>query len=92
MVIERRILVDLEDIRAISFQCGKCEYRITMSPDKVQGVPRNCPNGHDWAQGENQAMVVPPLLQFTTTLATLRTLLGQKTLGFRILLELDEPK
>jgi len=92
MVFERRILVGLEDIRAISFQCEKCEYRVTMSPDNVQDVPNHCPNGHDWARGEKEALIVPPLLQFTTMLAKLRMLLGQKLLGFRILFEFDEPK
>lgn len=92
MTIERKIVVGLEDIKAVSFQCEKCEYRVTMSPDNVQGIPNHCPNGHDWAQGENIAMHVPPLLQFTTTLAKLRMLLGQKAIGFRILFEFDEPK
>jgi hypothetical protein len=92
MTFERKIVVGLEDIRAISFKCAHCEYRVTVSPDKVSGIPAHCPNGHDWTQGEQEAMIVPPLLQFTTTLAKLRTLLSQKALGYRILLEFDEPK
>jgi hypothetical protein len=91
MVIERKIVVDLEDIKSISFQCEKCEYRVTMSPDNVTLAP-NCPNGHAWISGEGKATIVPPLLQFTSTLATLRTLLGQKALGYRILFEFNEPK
>jgi hypothetical protein len=90
MVIERKIVIDLEEIRSISFQCQNCEYRVAMSPDKVQ-IPTQCPNGHSWISGESKAVIAPPLLQFTSTLATLRTLLGQKALGYRILFEFDEP-
>jgi hypothetical protein len=90
MVIERKIVVDLQDIRAVSFQCESCEYRVAMSPDKVS-LPINCPNGHQWTSGQSNALIATPLFQFTSTLATLRTLLKQKALGYRIVFEFDEP-
>jgi hypothetical protein len=92
MTIERRIVVGLGDIKAVSFQCSKCEYRISMSPDKVHGIPAHRPDGHDWVLGKEVTLIVPPLLQFTETLARLRTLAGQKVLGFEILFEFDEEK
>ncbi len=90
MVIEHKIVIDLEDIKSISFQCESCEYRVAMSPDKVS-LPLNCPNGHTWISGESKPVIVTPLLQFTSTIATLRTLLGQKALGYRILFEIEDP-
>lgn len=92
MVFERKIVVGLEDIRAVSFQCATCEYRVTMSPDEVREVPRACQNGHKWTIGEESALVKTPLLLFTDSLGKLRTLLGQKVLGYRVLFEFDEPK
>jgi hypothetical protein len=94
MTFERKILVGLEDIKAISFECQgeNCKYRITVSPDEPIELPANCPHGHRWISGEPQAMAIPPLLKFTKTLAQVRVLSTQKTLGYRILLEFDEPK
>jgi hypothetical protein len=94
MTFERKIMVGLDDIRAIAFQCKQCEYRVTMSPDNLSGitVPQHCPNGHDWNNGVNEALVIPPILLFTSMLAKLRVLLKQGALGFTILFEFDEPQ
>jgi hypothetical protein len=92
MTVERKILFGLDDIKAISFQCDSCKYRITMSPDEVRDLPRNCPNGHRWIVGEQQAKTFPPIQMFSDNLVTLRKLAEQKVLGFKILLEFDEPK
>jgi hypothetical protein len=92
MTVERKIVVGLTDIKAISFQCDNCEYRITMSPDKVSQLPASCLNGHRWISGEVGMIALPPLLLFGNTISKLRTLAEQKALGFKILLEFDEPK
>ena len=47
---------------------------------------------HKWRIGTSENRDAPPIKLFYATLAKLRTLLSQKSLGFRILLEFDEPK
>jgi len=91
MTVERKIVVGLGDIKSVSFQCDACKYRVTMSPDEVREIPRNCPSGHRWIQGEQEVSQFPPLLKFAENLSKLRTATGQKLLGFQILLEFDEP-
>jgi hypothetical protein len=92
MTIERRMMMGLDDIRAVSFQCDHCKFRITMFPDDIKEIPKNCPSNHRWISGEPEATVIPPLLKFSDGLAKLRTFIGKKALGFSILLEFDEPK
>jgi hypothetical protein len=92
MTIERKIVVGLNDIKAISLQCEKCEFRVSMSPDKGTGPILGCPHGHEWSKGEIETSHLPPLQRFASSLEKLRILMGQKTLGFKILLEFDEPR
>jgi hypothetical protein len=47
MTVERKIIVGLEDIKAISFQCDACQYRVTMSPDEVKEIPKTVRTGID---------------------------------------------
>lgn len=63
-----------------------------MSPDKVREIPSKCSTGHDWFLAEKVATVLPPLETLTDSLARLRAILSQKALGFKILLEFEEPK
>jgi hypothetical protein len=91
MTIQRRILVGLNDIKAVSFECLKCPFKITMSPDKVGEIPKHCADGHDWFIGERFPILSPPLVTFTDSLTKLRFLATQGTMGFRILLEIAEP-
>jgi hypothetical protein len=92
MTFERKIVIGLEDIKAISFECNDCPFRITMSPDDVGEIPSKCSAGHSWVLGQNIPTIAPPLKTFTGSLALLRTILGQKALGFKILFEFDEPR
>ena len=91
MTVERKLLFGLDDIKAVCFQCSDCKYRITMSPDDVKELPLNCPNGHRWLIGVPQTKTVLPLAMFADSLVTLRKLTEQKALGFKVLLEFDEP-
>lgn len=92
MTIERKISVGLGDIKAVSFQCNSCIYRITMSPDQIGDLPHSCQNGHRWILGVDQISQRQPVAKFFEALGALRTLTTNKTLGFQILLEFDEPK
>jgi hypothetical protein len=92
MTIERRIIAGLEDVKYIVFQCNECAFRISMSPDDIRQIPENCLGGHKWEVGQQEAKVLSPLRSFTTSFQQLRILIGQKSFGFRILLEFEEPK
>jgi hypothetical protein len=89
VTVERKIVFELNDIKAISFQCDKCTSRIAMSLDDLKELPKQCPNAHRWITGEQELTNVPTLMKF---IETLRVLARQKALGFKILLEFDEPK
>src|SRR5436853_6031559 len=44
MTLERRFVIGLADIRAITFQCKTCGGRVTVSPDKENlEEMHNCP-------------------------------------------------
>lgn len=91
MTVEHRIMVGLTDIKSVSFQCDRCKYRITMSPEDIKDFDFSCPNGHPWKQGRQEGLVKIPLLTFTESLAKLRASTAQQLLGFHVLLEFDEP-
>jgi hypothetical protein len=92
MTVEHKILFGLDDIKAISFQCERCKYRVTMAPDEVKEFPGNCLNGHAWVSGNKNTKENLPLIFFTEYLSQLGKLQADGKLGFRILLEFDEPK
>jgi hypothetical protein len=94
MTIERKVVVSLEDIKAISFEClgDNCKYRITVSPDDPFNLPSSCQRGHRWIGGQPETMIITPLMTFTKILAQLRVLSTQRALGYKILMEFDEPK
>jgi predicted RNA-binding Zn-ribbon protein involved in translation (DUF1610 family) len=41
MTVEHRIVVDLSDIKSVSFECTSCHAVITASPDKAV-LPAQC--------------------------------------------------
>lgn len=43
MTFNRRIIVGIEDIKAITLECNYCSIEVTFSPD-LPSVPNNCPN------------------------------------------------
>ncbi len=65
MTFERNIVMGLEDVRAVSFRCNKCPFKITMSPDDVGEIPPKCSAGHDWFPGEKIGEFFTPLESFT---------------------------
>ena len=91
MTYERKIVVGLDDIRAISLECNECQYRVTMSPDEFFRIPDMCSNGHAWTRGEEKNSSASPVMKFTASLREVRELLGHKHFGFKVLLEIDEP-
>jgi len=86
MVIERRMVVGIEDIKAVSFECTSCKARLTRSPDSME-VPFTCP--HCGAQWRGHEPMEPPIVRIVVGIVQLRKT-PQK--GFKLLFEFEEPK
>jgi len=100
MTIERKIVVGLEDIEALTLECRAegCGYRVSFSPDKFERIPNNCGQcGQDWTprdlagHTEARAWVFLNLLR---SIRTARAFIAENgsTSGFRVLLEFKEPQ
>jgi hypothetical protein len=48
MTFEHKLLVGLEEIKAIVFECNECKSRTTLSPEQIDAPPMQCPRGHPW--------------------------------------------
>ncbi|MGD0471556.1 MAG: hypothetical protein ABSA54_24535 [Terriglobales bacterium] len=91
MTFENKIVVGLNDIKAVIFECSNCRARICVSPDKVQ-IPKECPScNKGWRSAEKQSFLsdTSQEMNFIDALAKLRVL-ETKPLPFRILLEFEE--
>jgi hypothetical protein len=96
MTIEHKIVVGLDDIKAVIFECRQCRTRLVMSPDSA-AIPPRCPK-HDcdskpWIIGK--AAEVTNDYEATTSaqlnLISAIGLLRKRNGGFRVLFEfLDE--
>jgi hypothetical protein len=95
MTVERKIVVGLDDIQAVTFECGKCHSRITVPPDDIRDIPCQCARcGQPWLVSEpsRYETIADPAVNFTKGIQTIRTLVQNKAMGFRILLEFPEPR
>lgn len=96
MTFERKIVVGLEDIKAITFECAnkECRSRLTVSPDKLIDFPQKCPRcSLPWIQSEpstysNADSAIPNFLRGITKI---RSFLSNGLMGVRILMEFEEP-
>ncbi len=92
MTFENRVVVGLDDIRAVSFECERCHTRITMSPDNIS-IPDLCP-GPDcdnvWMSGDptSYQSVTSPQMNFINAIREMRKR-SPNGAPFRILLEFD---
>jgi hypothetical protein len=95
MVVERRIITGIEDIKAVIFECVKCKSRTSHSPDRAIDVPYACVCGHLWRKEDHSARMArmeQSSVQFVSAIAALRMVDRENPLGFKILLEFEEPK
>jgi hypothetical protein len=92
MTVERRIVVGLEDIKAVSFECKKCRMRITSVPDDIKEIPEFCRCGQAWESfdPEGYKTARSPFAAFVKAIGKIRDQLGNNAIGYRILLEFDE--
>ena len=97
MTFDRKIIVGLDDIKAVSLECTTvdCSSKITFPPGEIPELPHQCPRGHRWTvggpTGEFQTKT-SPLHSFLKALNDATFLDSQKMVGFRIRLEFDAPK
>jgi hypothetical protein len=93
MTIERIIVVGLEDIKAVTFECQGCKARITLAADKLKEVPRSCAACNViWRVpiGADVYPDVPASAALIQAIVTLRILVREGQQNFKILLEFDE--
>lgn len=95
VTFEHKIIVGLDDIRAVTFECLKCKSRTTILPDLLETVPYAC--GSCNAAWRVQPFVTdvtttgPAALALIQAIRTMRVLIRENKDSFRILLEFAEP-
>jgi hypothetical protein len=91
VTFEHKIVVGLDDIKAVSFECNNCHTRVTMPPGDIK-VPMKCHQCPQiWIEvdiSQYQA-VASPYVNFITAIGKIRTLLENKA-PFKILLEFED--
>jgi hypothetical protein len=95
MPAERKILVGLGEIESIVLECTRCGSRSSIPPDRLEYLPHLCPQGHPWVSGEPSDLKIgpSPSQQFAKSVREVRRLSTlQHAIGFKMLLEFDEPK
>lgn len=91
MTFEHKIIVGLEEIKAIIFRCTSCTASISVQPDGTPTIPTNCPNGHQWQCERGTNTQDGAVGRFIRSLEELRKPIYEKQ-GFKIFLEFEEPK
>lgn len=90
MTFESKIVVGLDDIKAVTLECNQCHTRVTMLPDNIQ-IPYNCQRcDSTWIVGDprNFQAVTSAHLNFVNAIGQIRKHLANGA-PFRILLEFD---
>ncbi len=94
MTIERKLLVSLEEIKAIVLKCTSegCSSRTVFSPDRTDTIPQHCPHGHTWIWevSGDRPKIDSPIWSWLQLLKRLRDPMNQNC-GFKIFLEFEEP-
>lgn len=96
MAIERKLIVGIEDIKALVFECNSCLSRLSVAPAHLTMLTR-CPQcNREWSlldPFERLDQVISPFANFASSVERLRSLTKQATevAGFRMLIELEEP-
>ena len=82
MTFERKIIVGLDDIKAVTFEC-KCKARITVPTESLRDTPRACSSCNLvwWSASDLSTNVNtsgPAIMGFIQALVTLRVLIREK--------------
>ena len=90
MTIEHKIVVGLNDIKAVVLECRKCHTRVSVPPEDAK-VPYACPSGHQWLPeivDSGGSPRLPAYQRFCVALKECRTLQANGA-PFTILFEFD---
>jgi len=93
MTFDRKIVVSLDEISAVVFECNQCKARVVVQPERVTLPPTFCPNGHgwNWNVASEHSEVAAPAGAWVLSLNRLRLPDASQRYGFRVLLEFKEP-
>jgi predicted RNA-binding Zn-ribbon protein involved in translation (DUF1610 family) len=95
MTVEHKVVVGLDDIKAIVFECLKCGAKVTRSPDSGREVPYTCSECRiSWRDNDTKGDVEhwqDCFSKFTKSIGDIRTLDKQRQGNFRILFEFEAP-
>jgi hypothetical protein len=95
MTVERRFVVGLNDIRAVTLECKNCHTRVTVKPAALENIsPWACQYCKtSWLSGEKKQATwfESNLMVLLRTLPRSLAEQDDKDIGVRILLEFDEP-
>ena len=97
MTIERRMIVGIDDIKAVTFECSKCGARMPIAVGSLREVPQQCPSCNEvwWRSNDFPTHVStsgPAATAFIQAVRVSAAMIRDKTDTFRILLEFEEPK
>jgi hypothetical protein len=96
VTFEHKIVVGLNDIKAVIFECAnaKCRARLSVFPDKIQ-IPAKCQNCNEaWIDHRERKSFLDDSSQQTNFIKALSNLrmLEENGAPFKILLEFDDSK
>ena len=93
MTFEHKIVVGLDDIKAVLFECGRCQTRISVPAEKLRNVPMQCLQcGEIWISkgvSPHHQDMASAYENFVSAIVKIRTLL-ENGAPFKILLEFSE--
>lgn len=97
MTIERRMILGVDDVKAVTFECSKCAARTPIGVGSLREVPQQCPSCNEvWWRSNDFATHVttsrPAATAFIQALRVLAAITRDKKDTFRIFLEFEEPK
>jgi hypothetical protein len=100
MTVERRLVVGLKDIRAVTCECKKCGARLTLNTDSLRtalttGRLSECPSCREFwlaASVTNGRKFTSETVMLLNAFALSAETQEAETIGVRILFEFDEPQ
>lgn len=96
MTLEHRLIVGLEDIKAVTLECKKCGARLSTSPDEVQDYTLYKCGAcmHPWLSDSTKHahLRTATLAVFIGSLSGARATVPEDAVGVRVLLEFDIPR
>ena len=92
MTFEHKIIVGLEEIKAVVFRCNNCGSTVAIPPAKLDSVPKQCPNDHAWNSNLPPEFAGSPFAAFINSLKKLREPIYDNQAGFKIFLEFNAPE